>query len=342
MDELLKAFLKYGLAPTALLIFLFLLVQDPNRAEKLKALILQPLFRFKKWFSKSYISAEVASNVNQFLSSDVFPYTLSNEKHKIKIDWVTSVEDSAFKKNGKLILRLKQEDDQTKNILNATQAAIPSIIIPLIRTNIDYSTEKSIDLTLLKSLSEKIGRHGQYIYTKFFLKPEVNEDETIAEKIEKLVDLDVHGFFLPIFLNELEMVGEEVFAKSDMTDYSSKVKSFIDYLLTIANREIGSENQLEYINPPFKVSTLLLAKAQRATRDGVRPYLRRIRINLEKGCDSIYVISFSPAFKFFETLIKNLDSYERVNIEKIIQTKDFAITGKKSNKNIGLLFFLKI
>lgn len=253
MDELLKAFLKYGLAPTALLIFLFLLVQDPNRAEKLKALILQPLFRFKKWFSKSYISAEVASNVNQFLSSDVFPYTLSNEKHKIKIDWVTSVEDSAFKKNGKLILRLKQEDDQTKNILNATQAAIPSIIIPLIRTNIDYSTEKSIDLTLLKSLSEKIGRHGQYIYTKFFLKPEVNEDETIAEKIEKLVDLDVHGFFLPIFLNELEMVGEEVFAKSDMTDYSSKVKSFIDYLLTIANREIGSENQLEYINPPLKL-----------------------------------------------------------------------------------------
>lgn len=341
MDELVKAFLQYGLVPVSLVVFIFLLVQDPNRAEKLKALILKPLFRFRKWFSKGYISAEVSSNVNQFLSSSVFPYTLSNEKYKIKIDWVTNTQDSVFKKNGNLILRLKQDVDQTKNILNATQAAIPNIVIPLIRSNIDYSTEKSIDLTLLKLLSEKIGRHGQYIFTKFFLKPETQEDQNLATKIEKLVNLDYHGFFLPIFLNELEMVGEEIFAKSDITDYSSKVNHFIDYLITIANREIGSEIQLEYINPPIKVGTLLLAKAQRATTEGVRPYLRRIRINLEKGCNSIYVIAFSPAFDFFEILLKSLDSYERVNIEKVIQTKDFAMSGKKIKQEYRIIVLSK-
>ncbi len=341
MEEIIKAILKFGLAPAILGFVIILLVQDPDRAEKLKALILKPFFRLKKWFSKSYISAEVASNVNQFLGKNIFPYTLSKEKHKIKVDWITSSNDSVFKKNGKLILRLKQDDDQTKNILNATQAAIPSIICPLIRGNIDYSTEKSIDLTLLKSLSEKLGRHGQFIYTKFFLKPETNEDETIGEKIERLVDLDNHGFFIPILLNELEMIGEETFAKSDITDYSNKVKIFIDYLLKIANREIGSENELRFTNHPFSVSIMLLAIARRADQSGIRPYLKRLRIELESGSNSIYVIAYSPAYKFFDTLIKNLDSHERINIEKIIETKDFAITGKKIKKEYKIAVLSK-
>lgn len=341
MDEVLKALLKYGLLPVLMAVVIFLLVQDPDRAQKLKTLILMPFFRLKKWFSKSYIEAEVAANVNQFLGKNIFPYSLSSEKHKIKINWITNSNDSVFKKNGKLILRLKEDDDQTKNILNATQAAIPNIVCPLIRSNIDYSTEKSIDLTLLKSLSEKLGRHGQFVFTKYFLKPETKEDATIGKKIEKLVELDTHGFFVPILLNELEMVGEELFAKSDLTDYSLKVESFIDYLSKIATREKGSENELNYLSSPFKVGTILLAIAHRADKSGVRPYLRRLRIKLEEGCESIYIVSFSPAFPFFKTLMKSLDGYERINVEKVIDTKDYAIEGKKIKKEFRIAVLSK-
>lgn len=341
MNELIKSLNEYGLFYVLLGVIIFLLVQDPDRAEKLKALILKPFYRFKRWFSKSYISAEVSSNVNQFLNRNIFPYTLSKEKHRVKIKWVTDSNDSVFKKNGKLILRLKQDDDQTKNILNATQATLPNVVCPLIRTNLDYSTEKSIDLTLLKSLSDKLGRHGQYIYTKFFLKPETNEDATIGEKIQKLVDLDTHGLFIPILLNELEMIGEGLYAKSDITDYSLKVKSFVDYLLKIANRERGAEIELNYLSQPFNVGTILLAIAHRADRSGVRPYLKRLRIKLEKGCESIYIIAYSPAFAFFDILMKSLDSYERINIEKIIETKDFAIEGKRIKREFRIAVLSK-
>lgn len=84
MDEVIKALLNYGLAPGVLAVIIILLVQDPDRAEKLKALVLRPFYKLKRWFSKSYIGAEVAANVNQFLSKSIFPYTLSKEKHKNK------------------------------------------------------------------------------------------------------------------------------------------------------------------------------------------------------------------------------------------------------------------
>src|SRR5690606_2496537 len=125
------------------------IIQEPDRAEKLKALITQPFYRFFRWFSKEHISSRVASQANEFLSSSVFSQLTHSENYNIKVKWVKEASDPIFKENGSLILRMKEEDDQTQNILSAVHTALPHVLCPLIRKNINKTCEKSIDLAIL-------------------------------------------------------------------------------------------------------------------------------------------------------------------------------------------------
>lgn len=239
----------------------------------------------------------------------------------MKVKWVKEVTDPILSQNGSLILRMKEEDDQTKNILSAVYTALPHVVCPLIRKNINKTCEKSIDLAILKKLSFKLGKHGKLTFKKYFLDPETELDSKINDLIIKLQSLDDHGFLLPIFINELELLSEGLFADNDFTDYSEQTLIFLEYLLKIINREVGQEIELEYLNSPFKVSTILLAKAHRADTQGLKPYLRRLKINLDKGSETIYVISFSPAFDFFKRLLTALDSHDRIFIKKVVKAK---------------------
>ncbi len=51
MDKIVELFLKFGLIPACLLIALFLIVQDPDRAVKLRVVIIEPFYKLFKWFS---------------------------------------------------------------------------------------------------------------------------------------------------------------------------------------------------------------------------------------------------------------------------------------------------
>lgn len=320
MDKIVEQFLKYGLVPTCLLIVIFLVVQDPERAVKLKAIFTRPFFRLFKWFSKSHIEAKVASNANEFISSNIFSQLSSTDKYSIKVKWVEKPTDPILSESGTLILRLKEEDDQTRNILAAVHSALPHVLCPLIRNNINSTCKNSIDLTVLKKLSDKLGTHGKVSFKRYFLDPQTELDEKISELIIKLQKLDENGFLIPIFLNELDNLSHGLYVNNDISDYSEQVLSFLEYLLTIIDRSVGAEIQLEYLIPPFKVSTILLAKAQRADTQGLKPYLRRLKINLDKGSESIYIISYQAAFSFFDRLLKAIDSHDHVFLKKVVKT----------------------
>lgn len=338
MDELIKEILKFGILPTFLLIILFLVIQDPDRALKVRSLITKPFYKFFKWFSKEHIASTVSSHANEFLNSNIFSQLAHSERFKIKVKWVIEQNDPILSEDGTLILRMKEDDDQTKNILSAVHIALPHIVCPLIRTNINSTCEKSIDLTVLKKLSEKLGKHGRLTYKKYFLDPETEEDKSINELFKKLIELDKNGFFVPIFINELELLSEGLYADNDKTDYSGQVVQFIEYLITIIKRPVHSEIELEYFSNPFKVSTILLAKAQRADSQGLKPYLNRLNINLDKGSESVYIIAYPLAFDFFDRLLNSLESYERIFIKKEIKTQYYSdLLGRQSNLKIAVL-----
>lgn len=331
MDKVVEELLKYGLIPTFLLIIIFLIVQDPNRAFKLKSLLISPFFKLFKWFKRAYVANEVASNVNNFFSKE-----LSGEEVSVKINWVKSDSDPIFKK-GNLIVLMKKEDDQAKNILTATKYALPKVVCPIFRHHVKSSYSSAIDLAVLQKLANKLGNHGKYVFRKYFLNPEIESDPEIVDTLQKLIKIDKTGIFTTIFLNELDHIGEGLFADSNTTDRTAELLKFINFLCTIADREIGEEIELISFSDVFKVSVIFLAKSQIASKRGLIPYLRILNKNLEKGADSTYIIAFPPAFDFLNKFIDVIDGNQRVSIEKVFKTKEIYHSEHSTSINICCL-----
>jgi hypothetical protein len=101
-ELVLKFILKFGLGG-ALIIILILIVQDPDRAVKLQALIFRPLFVLFKWGSKTYIASTVGYQTTAFLKRHVTGILSENRQVKVKVKWVNSPTDPVLKKDGTII-----------------------------------------------------------------------------------------------------------------------------------------------------------------------------------------------------------------------------------------------
>jgi hypothetical protein len=329
MDEFLPSILTYGLPITFLLIFVFLIIQDPTRAFKLQTLLITPFYRLFKWFKREYISSQVAGAMSHFFTK-VIDLSTESSQLKFKVSWVRN-DDSPILKSGKLIIRMRKDDDQTKNILTATRYALTKLICPNFRQNINNTYATAIDYTFLHKLADRLGNHGKAIFRQHFLNPEMESNPNFIEILKKLLVLDKSGMYTSIFINELDHVGEGMFGDGDVTDRTDELVHFIEFLIKIAEREIGEEGKLVHFSELFKVSIILLAKAQIASKRGLFPYLRRLNINLEKGCDSIYILAFPPAFEFLNKFIKVVDGNQRVLIDRIYRLRELNSVDTKIN-----------
>jgi hypothetical protein len=265
MDKLIENILLYGLGPTFFLVLLFLIVQDPNRAFKLRALIVAPFFFLFKWFKREYVASQVSGALNTFFSRE-----LSGNSTKIKIDWIRTEKDPYFQ-SGKLVVRMKRDEDQTMNILTATKYALPKMVCPIFRHHITQTYATAIDFAFLQKIADQLGNHGKSVFKKYFLSPEIEFEPTLANTLQKLIKLDRFGIFTSIFINELDHIGEGLYADANTIDRTPELTNFTDYLCTVADRNIGKEIELMYFSDVFKVSIILLAKSMVASKRGLIP-----------------------------------------------------------------------
>ena len=306
-----------------LLAAVYLLLEDPDRGEKFKAAVLKPLFQKLRFASKQYIAARVSSTVSSIIKENVTRLLTAVSNLNLKIKWVSSAKDPIFKKDGTLILYLKESEDQNKNILSAARAALPRIICTDIRGNISDDFEKAIDLTILKKVSENIGDNASPVFRIDFLNKELEEENRVGELFEKLVEIDTHGFFVSIFLEELNILGKRYFSEGLTQDRSTQVENFLTFLLQFPRRKDKLVNRFLHITRDIKVALVLVAIESRVLSEGATPYLRRIQSNLRAGAESIYLYGYTKlAIRFVYELLKILKHDENIWIEKVNKIKN--------------------
>jgi hypothetical protein len=300
-----------------LLVILILLIHDPDRAEKIKELFFLPLFRFCKRGSRQYVAAKVGYTSTQFMKKEVLPLLPSAASVKIQVQWVKSPSDPVLTEDGKLILCLRETNDQTRNILAATRAALPKIVCPTARACFSSDLEDAIDLTILQKLTTVLGKHAKPVFHRYFLTASTEENEVLQALFTQLVRLDAHGTFIPIFLEELDALGERLYAAGDTSDQSEEIHSFLEFLLTEATRGEHEEIPLDYFSKGFSVGIIILAASVKVKREGVTPYVNRIDQKVRQGCDSIYIIEYQKASPFLDKLLKVIDADNRFSLAKV-------------------------
>ncbi len=308
----------FGIAATSvggiLLIVLFLIIQKPERAEKLKALIFEPTYKLFKWGARQYLASKISTITTDFFNRHIISLIPSLADIKIKIKWVRSVEDPILKEEGIIIVRMRETNDQTLNYLSAAHVAFPQIVCKNVRFNMQKYAESALDLALLKKFSDKVGKHSYPIFQKHFLRPTIENDPNVSKLFKQLVEIDSKGTFVSIFLEELNILGEVLYSNGDTNDCTEEIIGLLIYLVKEARRQIGEHIELEHITGVFKLAIVLVAKREKAEMQGVTPYINSIDINLKKGCDSIYIIAYPTAFDFLKRLLDVIESDNRLTI----------------------------
>ena len=301
-----------------LIVIVILLIHDPDRAEKIKEMVFLPLFRLCKFGSRQYVAAKVGYTSTYFIKKEVLPLLPSAANVKIQVQWVRSPSDPVLTVDGKLVLYMRETNDQTRNILAATQAALPKIVCPTVRTCISRDLQDAMDLTIMQKMTNVLGKHAKPVFHRYFLTTSTEENEALQALFAQLVTLDSHGTFIPIFLEELDALGERLYAAGDTSDQSDEIQSFLEFLLVEANREEHQEIPLDYFSKAFSVGIIILATSRKVMREGVTPYVNRIDKKIRKGCDSIYIIAYEKASRFVDKLIKVVDADNRITLAKVV------------------------
>lgn len=117
------------------------------------------------------ISAELEGKANQYLHTRLFALPEGVESPRIKVKWVRDPKDPVFRDGGTVIVRLRDEDDSSRNILNAVASVLPSILVPRVRPYLEHDFVEAIDLHVLKQLARLVSTDAERIFATDFLGP---------------------------------------------------------------------------------------------------------------------------------------------------------------------------
>ncbi len=288
---------------TVALIALFIYyLKNPEKFEKLVALITRFANYVSNKFDKTYIKYDLQGKVNDYLKT-VSKKVKHIDINKINIFWVDVEKQNAetYIKNGELIVRLHKSDNQNKNIVNASLAFISYAFLRKAKSYIAKYQRESLDLYACYDLlkHEKSEILDQFVQD--FMKEKMDNNK-IASLFETYHDIDKAGIFYPILVQELTFLGEKVFAqKRDANKIYNEVKQLISYLNNYANRKLREDSINDFNGQYCKFAIRIIGKQYKVNNLGEQTYIKNIE-KINHGNETIYLIGNAANKSFMKSV----------------------------------------
>lgn len=299
MSELSKLIIE-GSVFTAFIIFLFL---NPDKFEHWMAIFYRIIYglssslpRIRRMVDRSTVASSIQDSVNGICerinrqSPNVLP-------HALKIEWVKSESPESFIKKGKVIVRLKNYENQDKNIVDSTLLYLKAGFLPMSKYYLDKTLRKCCEYKVAVQVFVAKRDTGAYDYfIENELNPAVNDDDNLKQDLQMLEDLDSVGFFTHILLTEVKQTGEKLIGTTPTSFTQRELRNFTSFLQTIAKKALDEKVPLSFYGIKVKVSVVLVAKRETIQLYGIEPYINRISRCVREEYDSIYIAGWGEEF----------------------------------------------
>lgn len=251
------------------------------------------------------------------------------------IQWVSEDNLETKLKEGKAIIKLKFDNDNTRNILKATNIFVRDAFLKHSKPYLNDSFRKALDLIVSKKILLQIKSNQSNLISQFFEENSIDSEE-VFEKCEKIEEVDDNGLMTRILLRELNNFGDKLMGRLPKPEHKEESDKFLNFLNQIATREYDDDTPLAFINDTLKVGVILVARIETYTNYGLEPYLRRIKLGRASGIESFYLLARSEKV---EILIKVA--------EELLATGNFILINKpKEFKDIqgreAVCYYIKI
>ncbi len=233
---------------------------------------------------------QVEGHVNRYLHRRLFAAPEGVESPRLKLRWVRDPEDPVLHRDGRLIVRIRDEPDPSRNYLNAVASALPAILVPRARPYLDVEFVEAVDMHVLMRLANSVSADAERAFATDFLGPRVAKFPSLREHLRHLDEIDRGGLFAAMLIQEMFYLDAMVALKVPAGGLHEEVLAFADWLYYLATREVGDESGgLTFIKEHLQVAVILLSKAATAEH-GTAPYVSRMLTDLALGARHVYLL----------------------------------------------------
>ena len=333
-EPLLNGYGLSGLFAILLIFFLYVAATKPENFKIYFGFLFNLLASPLKVFRKKAIRFKIEGPTTKALKK------LSKEVPEIEIpelviEWVSGDNLETKLKEGKAIIKLKFDNDNTRNILKATSIYVRDAFLKHSKPYISDSFRKALDLIISKKLLLKIKRNQSNLISQFFEENSIESPE-VFEKCEKIEEIDDNGLLTRILIRELNNFGDKLLGRIPKPEHKQESEEFLDFINQITTRDFDDYTPLAFTNNTLRVGIILVARTETYLNYGLEPYLRRIKLGRANGIESFYLLARSEKV---EILVRVA--------EELLQTGNFILVNKpkefkdSQNRNV-ICYYIRI
>lgn len=280
------------LSPAAALLIVLLFF--PEKIEKLSSLVWRLLSRIGILFRfahKRYVKHDLQGRVNDFVRRlrRLIPGSFND---KLELEWVDpNTKRASLIADGRIVLRLRSNDPQDHNFVHAAYLYVSTCLLKKTKRYLSPPQCEAIDLFVATKMIQEEKPVVLGFFLDEYLHPKTDNTKTkVAVLIDDFAIIDKAGFFFPLFIQELEYLGEKVFGRKKDSAIIGEINDVIDFLRPVSQRKIGEETDLNYGGNYCRFGIVIIGKPAKLIVS-LDPYIKYIEKNIvNKQFDTIYIL----------------------------------------------------
>jgi hypothetical protein len=335
-----------GLTVAAIIIAL---LTNPDKIEKWIALFWKLLVNLGisvRFARKKYIQHDFQGSVNQFVKQHANEMPGFQVKD-VKLDWVDAehTKRSAFLDANQVVVRVRKDDPRHENFVKAVYLFVSTALLYRAKRYISPPQGHAIDLFVSAEIFREQKPEVVDHFLEEYLHPHMDDgSEKVAGYFEQFDLLGKAGLFFPVFLQEMDYLGQKVFGNRKNHEIIKEVQGLIDFLENIALRQVGDEQtDLSFIQRYCRFSVVIVGKPAKISQS-LSPYVNFIRDGLKQhSLETVYLFGRIENEERIKLVCTELaDIYDLVATKRVSKTLIYRTAdGEEKRKLDGFVAVLR-
>jgi len=279
---ILKSFAGFGgIALTLFLVWIFF----PEKIEKWAILLHKLLAYFSEKHEREYIEKHIENGINAWRErlckecEGALPY-------EFKIKWADIENVESELGDGKLIVKMRNHRNQSKNFAYAVREYVPHTLIPKARRYVKPIIVDGIDYVVSKSMLSGDTRALSYF-------ADISEKDFLAKPrlkqiVEELDTIHAQGRLTRILLSEYNALSK-LYPSNPDEEIHQETYDFEKLVFNFVTKIPGEDIKLDINRDNLQVAIVAIAKSAKLFSLGIQPYIAFIEGSVNNGIHKFYI-----------------------------------------------------
>lgn len=294
--------ITFSVFSIGLLGFIAYIFKEPDKCEKTLRLVTKLLRYFSKKAELYYVKYDIQSKLNGFIKTtkkDVPNLSVTD----IRLEWIDeNMTQEQFLKSGQLVLRMHNSRNPNRNIMNATLAFVSYSLLIKAKYYLSKYQKTAIDLFASHKILSKENPAAVGELIDCYLRKAM-DNHRVSLLYTQFTHIDEAGLFFPIYVNELNFLGEKIFGTAVKKDrIFDEVNNLAAFLNNYSNRKLSQETISEFTGNHCRFAIRIVGKKYKVDTEGSKVYVNNI-LKIHKNVETIYLLGDSKNKGFINQVV---------------------------------------